>query len=368
MKCFIVPIAATLAAEGIDVTLVCSADESMFTICRENGLKYYPVKMGRGIDYSGFRSVCDLKNFFKSEKFDLVQYCTPNAACYASIASKIAKVPTRLYCQWGIRYTGFSGIKRFIFKQIEKLVCCLSTDVRSVSWKNRDFAVSEGLYKADKAKVVGNGGTIGVDLSVFDVTRREELNAEIRNAYGIPKESFVFGFCGRLSRDKGSNELLEAFRNVSTTDQNVRLFVVGEVERNTGIDRELFEWAKNSEKVVFTGMIPSEKVYRYYTPMDVLVHPTYREGFGMVIQEAGAFGIPCITTNIPGASEVMEDGKSCVLVAPKDVKVLEEAMVRLLSDYKTVRKFGEAARQRTEELYARNIMIENQKKDYIKLI
>ena len=368
MKCFIVPIASALAAEGVDVTLVSSADESMFAICREKGLKYQPIQMGRGIDFSALRSIRELEKYFKSEKFDLVQYCTPNAACYASIASRIADVPIRLYCQWGIRYAGFSGVKRFVFKQIEKLVCRLSTDVRAVSWKNKDFAVSEGLYKADKAKVVGNGGTIGVDLSVFDVVRREEFNAEIRDAYGIPRDSFVFGFCGRLSRDKGSAELLETFRDICAIDPSVRLFIVGDVEGDAGIDRALFEWAKNSEVVVFTGKIPTEEVYRYYAPMDVLVHPTYREGFGMVVQEAGAFGIPCVTTKIPGASEVMEDGKSCVLVAPKDVKGLEEAMTRLLKSRETVRRLGAEARRRVETLYAREIMLEYQKKDYLETL
>ena len=368
MKCFIVPIAHELARKNIDVTLVCSEDESMNTLCGEKGIKYHPIHMGRGIDASGIRAAREIKRYLKAEKFDLVQYCTPNAACYTAIAAKRARVPIRLYCQWGIRYVGLSGISRKFFKLIEKMVCNYSTDIRAVSWKNRDFAVSEGLYQAEKAKVVGNGGTIGVDTALFDIRKRDSLSKEIRTKYGIPDDAFVFGFCGRLSRDKGSNELLSAFRRISGENTNVRLMIVGDVEGKTGIDENLCQWTRESGKVIFTGMVPGDEIYRYYAPMNVLVHPTYREGFGMVIQEAGAYGIPCITTKIPGASEVMVDGESCFLVDAKDVVSLEKAMRKILDDKEMAKKLGDAAYKRTKELYDRSVMMRHQIEDYWNLL
>ena len=62
-----------------------------------------------------------LKKFFNEQKFDYVQYHTPNASFYASVASKMSKIPLRVYGQWGIRYVTFSGVRRFIFKTIEKI-------------------------------------------------------------------------------------------------------------------------------------------------------------------------------------------------------------------------------------------------------
>lgn len=368
MKCFIVPIAHELAKAGLNVTLVCSDDNSMNEICSKNGLRFHSVKMGRGIDLTGIRAIREIKRFLQTEHFDLVQYCTPNAACYTSIAAKIARVPIRLYCQWGIRYVGLSGLSRTIFKQIEKLVCRLSTHIRSVSWKNLEFAVSEGLYRKEKAQVVGNGGTIGVDMSLFDITRKTDYCSVVRNIYGISNEAFVYGFCGRLSRDKGSNELIAAFKKMYEYDNRVRLLIVGDIESNTNIDELLLQWAKQSDCVVFTGKIPQHEVHKYYAPMNVLVHPTYREGFGMVIQEAGAYGIPCITTNIPGASEVMEDKVSCLLVNDRDVETLFSAMKCLFIDRELTEKLGEASYQRTKELYNRSIMLNYQKDDYLKLL
>lgn len=368
IRSFILPIALELAGLGVDVTIVCSNDDGMRSICESNGVSYYPVYMERGVNVKSFKAIKQLKNFFLKSGFAVVQYCTPNAAFYTSIAAKQAKVPTRLYCQWGIRYVGFSGIRRKVFKFIEKIVCSFSTDIRAVSWKNRDFAISEGLYKSEKVHVVGNGGTIGVDMSIFDLAKKPALQNEIRKKYGIPQDGFVFGFCGRLSRDKGSNELLTAFKNINEGITTAWLLIVGDIEGQAGIDESLFKWAKESERVIFTEKVPENEVYQYYTAMDILVHPTYREGFGMVIQEAGAYGIPCITTKIPGASEVMVDGESCILVEEKNGDELEQAMRKTFIDPELVKCLGGAAYERTKKLYDRVIMLRHQTEDYMNLL
>ena len=113
----------------------------------------------------------------------MVQYSTPNASFYASIAAKSAKVPVRLYCQWGIRYVGLSGISRKIFKFLEKIVCRKSTHIRAVSNGNMQFAIDEGLYRADKVKVIGNGGTIGVDMQKYDISKKNNWKKEIKERF-----------------------------------------------------------------------------------------------------------------------------------------------------------------------------------------
>ncbi len=368
MKTFVVETAKYLYEKcGYDVTLICNEDKE-FKASLPEYIHYIPVHMARGIDASGFKSVLDFIKIFKREKFDMVQYSTPNAACYASIAAKICKVPIRLYCQWGIRYVGLSGASRTIFKAIEKLVCRLSTDIRAVSPMNKELAVSESLYKSEKALVVGNGGTIGVDTKKYDIQKKNDWRCEIRSQYGIADEDFVFGFSGRISSDKGCGELLSAFQKITEFAPDAKLLIVGPMEDNCGVPTEILEWARTSEQVVMTGMVDGSKMNEYYSAMDVLVHPTYREGFGMVLQEAGALGIAMITTKIPGASEVMEDGVSCLLVEPKNVLELESAMKKLIADREYAQKIGQAAYKRTKQYYDRPIMLENQRADYENLL
>lgn len=368
MKSFVVETAKHLHNEcGYDITLICDNDEE-FAASLPEYIHYIPVHMSRGIDWSGFASVLKFFKVFRKEKFDMVQYSTPNAACYASIAAFLARVPIRLYAQWGIRYVGFSGMLRKIFKFLEKLVCKLSTHIRSVSPMNMQFAIDEGLYKKEKASVVGNGGTIGVDMSAYDVLQKAEWKKEIREKCNIDENDFVFGFAGRISAEKGCTELLTAFRNVAESNKNVKLLIVGPVEDDCGVPQYLIDWANSSNSVVFTGRVDNTDMKKYYSAMDMLVHPTYREGFGMVIQEAGALAVPVITTKIPGASEVMVDGDSCVLVEPKNTADLQNAMADLLCNTDKVKKLGDGAYERTKNLYDRPIMLENQKKDYIDLL
>ena len=233
---------------------------------------------------------------------------------------------------------------------------------------NKAFAVSEGLYPEEKAVVVGKGGTIGVDMKRYDISKKPEYRSAIRKQYGIPNEAFVYGFAGRVSADKGCTELLTAFQKITESVPDAKLLIVGPMEDNCGVPVDLLDWARKSEQVVMTGMVDGSKMNEYYSAMDVLVHPTYREGFGMVLQEAGALGIAMITTKIPGASEVMEDGVSCLLVEPKDVSELESAMKKLITDREYSKIIGQAAYERTKQYYDRPIMLENQKADYEKLL
>lgn len=368
MKTFVLETAKYLYENcGYDITLICNNDEE-FKKSLPEYIRFIPVRMNRGIDFYGFKSVSDFIRIFRKEKFDLVQYATPNASCYASIAAKLCRVPIRLYCQWGIRYVGLTGVSRKIFKFIEKMICGLSTDIRAVSHMNRAFAVAEGLYKTEKAIVVGNGGTIGVDMEKYCISKKEAKGSEIRNKYGITDNEFVFGFSGRVSADKGCEELLTAFKNLTEENKDIKLMLVGPLEDNCGIKEELIEWAKNSDKVISTGMIDVNDMAMYYSAMNALVHPTYREGFGMVLQEAGALGLGIITTKIPGASEVMEDGVSCILVEPKCAEELKQAMNILAVDREKNEALGNAAYERTAKYYDRKIMLEKQKKEYEALL
>lgn len=376
--CFVTTVSMTLRAFVLDmvlemhnrhadwdITFVCDEDKE-FAASLPPYIRYYPIAMKRGISPRGLSSLWKMKKLFKKERFDLVQYATPNAALYASLAAKMARVPRRLYCQWGIRYVGFSGWKRRMFRAFEKITCRFSTHVNAVSPLNRVFAIEEGLYPADKAVVVGNGGTVGVDLEKYDLASKAAWRQEIRAQYALG-ESVTFGFVGRLSRDKGMLELLAATKTLSEI-RNVKLICVGDSELDASAAPDLVEWARESGTVIFTGRQPAALVSRFYAAMDVYVHPTYREGFGMVLQEAGAMSCPVITTRIPGASEVLEENKSCLLCEPRSIQSLYEAMKRLCDDPALCADMGAAARQHVEKRYERGLMLDHQIGRYEKIL
>jgi glycosyltransferase involved in cell wall biosynthesis len=346
-----------------DVTFICAPDP-VFAASLPGHIRYLPLTMKRGIGLSGLLAPIKLWGIFKRHRFDLVQYSTPNASLYAAIAAWAAGVPVRLYGQWGIRYVGMNGLARSIFKRLEKITCTLSTDIRSVSFKNLEFAVQEGLFGKGRAQVLGQGGTIGVDLSLYDIENKSNAGRTIRKRYGIGDE-FVFGIVGRLSRDKGANEILRAFQTIRS-GTFAKLLCVGSLE--SGIDPSLYRWAKECGDIVFTGQVARSDMSAYYAAFDCFVHPSYREGFGMVLQEAGAMGCAILTTDIPGASEVMEEGRSCLLAKAGDAESLEEKMRLVMKDPGLRERLGYNARKRVEQCYERRHRLEIQRLDYEQLV
>lgn len=339
LRVFVLKLAEYLHETGeFDISFLCTPEETLSKMLPDY-IHLIPVQMERGISISGFKAMLQMREIFKKEKFDIVQYSTPNASCYASIAAWLARIPVRLYCQWGIAYVGFSGFKRIIFKLEEKMVCKLSTWIEPDSKSNLDFSHKEGLYPKWKGSVVWNGSASGVDLAKFDVTKKEEYNRNIRSQYGIPKDAFVFGFVGRITGDKGINELLSATKNIMKAYDNVWLLLVGHSEKSDSVDNDLYKWAENDERIVFSGYTLVAE--QFIAAMNCYVLPSYREGFGMSVVEAETMGVPVIITNIPGPIDGMQKDKTGLVVPKKDVSALQEAMERMVSSPELCEKFSE---------------------------
>lgn len=363
--CFITTISLTLktfvlkTAEYLhentdwDISFICSTDDE-FARKLPAYIHYYPVPMERGISLAGIKAMLEMRKIFKREKFDLIQYSTPNASLYASLAGFLARVPVRLYCQWGMAFVGFTGLKRKIFKAEEKLVCSLSTWIEPDSNSNLNFAHEQGLYPESKGSVIWNGSACGVNLEKFDIEKKNQYREVIREEYGIPSEAFVFGFVGRITRDKGVNELLEAFKALK---DNSYLMVVGPSEVDATINQELYQWSKKCDRVIYTGY--TNAVEKFLSAMDCYVLPSYREGFGMGVVEAEAMGVPVIVTNIPGPIDAMIDGETGIVVEKKDVSSLMNAMTGLRDDAELVSLYGQKAVQLARDSFEQEKLFEH---------
>lgn len=346
-----------LQRRGWNVTIICNMTEKLRRKI-PSGMAYYDVPMERSYSLRvAIESFFKLLKIFRKERFSIVQYGTTHAALFSSVASKIARTPIRMHLQWGIYNFSEMGWKGKFFKFIEWLTCKCSTDIRPVSLKNLQVAVNEGLMKPDKAKVLGEGGTIGVRIEDYPLSKKNNWRSEVRKKYRIKEDTYVFGFLGRISRDKGNNELLSAFKKIVDSESDVVLMLMGPNE-NT-IDSELYKWAKECPNVIFTGSVTHEEVPKYLSAINVLMHPTYREGFGMVLQEAMAMEVGIITTDIPGPSEVIENGKSGICIPPKNSEELYKAMSDFYNHPEMADKYGIEGRKRVIEYFNRPIMVEN---------
>jgi glycosyltransferase involved in cell wall biosynthesis len=359
MDWFIVDSMRNLAKNGYEITLICNMDEA-FIKRNSDYARCIPLPMSRGVNPLNLvKSISRLKKIFKKEKFDVIYYTSPNASMYASVAGRLAGIKRRVYSQCGLRYVSFSGIKRRIFKFIEKLTCRFSTHIRAQSPLNMQFAIDDKLCKKEKISVVGIGGTTGVDLSLCDAFDREAERLALREKYGIPSDAFLYGYVGRVNADKGINELIEAFETVSAKNESVWLALVGMIDDTNPIKQEIMERAKNHGRIVFVGNVPPSEVYKHMAMFDVLTHPTYREGFGKVLQEAMGMRLPIITTDVPGPSEVVDGGEYGVLVKVRDKDDLAEKMEIMCNNPDLRKSLSVKGRERAEKYFDRPIMLNN---------
>lgn len=356
LSAFIVDAMWRMQEEGYEVTLISSMSEDFMNKYKD---KFHCINfpMSRRTNpIELLKSIWAFYRLFRQEKFDYIQYSTPNASLYASVASFLAGCPIRVYCQWGIRYVGFEGRKRCFFKLLEIITCKLSTHIRPASRKNLLFAVSEGHYKEKKAAIIGSGGTIGVDFTQFDKLKKELFKKEILEKYPLLEGKFVFGFIGRMDKDKGVNELFKAFLKLHRQYLNMALLFIGPEDKIEGIDAVLYQEVKDTGVSVFTGR--TREVAKYISVFDVLVHPSYREGFSMVIQQAMAMEVAVVTTRIPGPSEVIEENVSGLLAESKDPDSLYDAMKRMYLEDTLRNTMAQEGYKRAAKLFERQHMLQ----------
>ena len=359
-KCFLKQFSEYLHRSGeYDISLICNNEEKMAEDLPEF-VHYFPVKMSRGVSLSAFNALNEINKIFREEKFDIVQYSTPNAALYASIAAKSNKIPVRLYCQWGIRYMGFEGIKRGIFKFLEKITCDNSTFIEAESNSIRNFALEEKLYSENKSCVIWNGSASGVDLKKFNLENKQGWKRTIRQQYTLNDTDVVFSFAGRLTADKGINELLYAFLNIEKKYPNVKLFIMGGMDDYDSIDTKLFTEAKSSQNIIFTGNVSN--VEEYYAASDIFVAPSYREGFGLVVVEAEAMALPAIVSDVPGQTDAVKKDITGLICKVKSGDSLQKAMEKLVEDPKLRANMGNAAANYARNNYEQNKLFELLKK------
>lgn len=320
-------------------------------------VKALPIEMNRGIDFFGaLQAVREMVKIFRREKFDLVQYSTPNASFYAALASSYCRVPVRLYCQWGLVYQGFTGIKKMVFKLIERLVCFLSTDVQPDSHGNLELCRRDKFYDEKKSRVVWNGSANGVNLDKFQIKKKEVYSEQVRKQYNIDEKSVVLGFVGRVGKEKGFEELMEMFSILIKKFPSLVLLYVGPNEKPDTVDEKYLCFFEECPNIKYTGGWVND-TEKYFAAMDIFIFPTYHEGFGSVTIEAEAMAVPVIVSDVPGPQNAMCDGMTGYKVPARDVSALVERATKLIVDKDLRIKMGKNAREFVEKNFDEQILL-----------
>jgi glycosyltransferase involved in cell wall biosynthesis len=301
---------------------------------------------------------------------DILHVSTPKASMLGVVAAWITGIKNRMYTVRGLVFlsTTKNRVMPVMFL-VELLSCRLATKVFAVSDSNRDLLVRHKLCKKENVKVLGNGSSHGVDASVrFNPARyAQNGGSNFREKIKVRSNTVIFGFVGRLVKDKGIEDLVAAWKLFAENRSDVELVIIGpSVEPRDCISKECYEYLESRDDVHIYLDI-SDPV-EYYTVMDVLVLPSYREGFPNVVLEAGAMEIPVITTNAAGCIDSVVHGETGLIIDVGNIEMLKESMLKLYSDPVLRKKIGRDARKRVLTDYSPELLCEQQEKIYEELL
>lgn len=352
VRFFLVPHLKMLA-EQYDVFLFLKNDNDEMLRSMDLPVRVIEIPIERKVDIlADLRALVVIAWQFRKADLDLVHTMTAKGGLLGILAGFLVRVPRRVHTFQGEIWPHFSGTKRAFFRFLDWLVVRLATDITVVSFSERDFLRAEGVLPPTAGKVLGAGSICGVDISRF--APAPATGSKIRRDLGIRADEFVFLFLGRLSRDKGLHILSEAFERVrNQTGRPIRLLVVGPDEDDLGDGLR----ASLGQSVIVLPF--TDRPEQYIAASDVLVLPSFREGFGMVLIEAAAMGVPAIASDIYGISCAVENHRTGLLVTVGDHEALAVAMTSLLTDAALLRRLGEQGRERSVRDFEQQTVIQH---------
>ena len=332
---------------GIEVHGVSSPGVHLDEVSIREKIPMHPVVMDRKISpFADFKALHQLHQLFRWYKPEIVHAHTPKGGLLGVLAARLAQVPVIIYGMRGLPFVTANGLKRRVLWLSEFLSCQLADRVTAVSFSIQDRALTEGFCSGKKIVVLGKGSSNGVDAS--NRFNPDKLVLGIRNSirqhYDIPSNSLVLGYVGRINRDKGIIELEEAWQHLRSQFPELYLLLVGLIESKDPVPSEVLARLQADARVKFTGVI--HDMPPLYASMDILVLPTYREGFPNTPLEAAAMNLPVVTTNVDGCPEAVLDGVTGLIVPPRDSKALKNSLVKLMIDSNLRFEMGQAGRQR----------------------
>lgn len=363
-----VPLSLDLFCRGLlrdlssryEIIALSSPQPELDSIRKREKVRTISVPMARKIaPFSDLKSLFELIRVFRKERPDMVHSITPKAGLLSMMAARWTRVPVRIHTFTGLIFPYEKGWKRRLLMTTDRLTASCATHVIPEGVGIRDDLIRFKITRKP-LRVLGNGNVRGIDLSHY--VRTEKLSrsaADLRNCYNIPDDGFAFIFVGRLDRDKGIDELVQAFRMLEKDEPNVHLFLVGaeEPEGKSILDETKEIIARDDHIHLSDGW--QADVRPWYAAADALVHPSRREGFPNVVIEAGAMGLASIVTDINGSREIVKDGQNGTIVPAQDPEAMYAAMKDFLEHPEKVQEMAAAARdlsKRYEQKYVRQCL------------
>jgi glycosyltransferase involved in cell wall biosynthesis len=335
-----------------NVTVCVNTNESDVHVDLNGEADLQPIEIKREIaPISDLLAWIKLWKFYQAKQFDAVVTVTPKGGLLGMMASRLALVPVRVHWFTGQVWATKRGPMRAMLKLMDRIIAACATHTLADSASQRAFLIQEGIVDAGKISVLGEGSISGVDTDRFrpDPDARERIRCELQ----IPRDAFCLLYAGRMRREKGVLDLISAFKQLRAEYEHLHLLLVG-------LDEEGLLKKANEDGVHVVGY--TGDTHAYMAASDVICLPSYREGFGSVLIEGAACGLPAVASRIYGVTDAVVENSTGLLHPPGDIASIADALRRLVSDAHFRLMLGKNAHDRAvgcfeagrvEELFSR---------------
>jgi glycosyltransferase involved in cell wall biosynthesis len=313
-----------------------------------------------------FVALFRLVSIFRRLKPDVIHAHMSKAGLLSMISAYLTGVPHRLYHNHGMAAFSSHGFKRVLLKCLERITCSLATQVIFCGNTTLNEAVSNGICKASKASVIGEGTISGIDIDKFNPSGSASRRMELRRKFGVTDNQCVVGFVGRIVSHKGLDNIIRAWPVVEqTTKDNAHLLIAGDHDSNALFDR-LQTLCTSYQYATYLGRV--SQINELYEILDIIILPSWHEGFPYSVLEAQSMGVPAIVTDVPGNRDAVQPYKTGLYVPTEKPEKLAAAIVTLLSDSELQKKMSLEASRRVREHYSRDHVLSNLEKFYLELL
>lgn len=341
-----------------NVSLICNFNKD-FTNDELNIPKHvqtYNVPICREINFfSDLLSLIKVYFLFLKLKPDIIHSITPKAGLISTLAGFLSKVPYRIHTFTGQVWVTKKGFFKIILKFIDKLIINLSSKVLIDSPSQKEFLIKQKILNKKKnySFVLGEGSISGVDISRFK--QNIDLKIKFYSKNNINDNFFSILFLGRLNKDKGISDLIEAYIKLRIKKLDINLIIVGTDEENllNDIATKLKNFSKNV--YIFTH---TEEPENFYPLADLFIMPSHREGFGTSVIEAASCGVPTIASKIYGLSDAIVDGQTGLLFEKENINDLTSKIEFLYNNRKILDKYSKNARKRAIECFSQDKIVQ----------
>lgn len=321
--------------QGYETFLMAPYSERSAAFCKNERCEHLVIDIEREISpWKDLKTLFQIYQIFKKVKPDVINFGTPKVSLLGMLAGALLRIPKRIYTCRGFRFEHEKGLKRTILIKMEQITSFFAHQVICISPSVKEMGLKNQIFPEQKTIVIRKGSSNGVNLSLFnpDEIKYHQVKNDLHKKYAL-EDKFVFGFLGRMVDRKGINELFDVFCALYKDNNKLRLLLVGPFEMSQIADKKLVDKINQHPGIINHGKVKQEEVPGFMLAMDVFLLPAWWEGFGNVLVQAAAMGVPVVSTTGTGTVDAVANGFNGILVPVQDKISLKKAMLELMENH-----------------------------------